>query len=204
VNYAIQTFAQAGGEWVLYVLIALSVWSFAVILERMRYFRRLGRNAEILEGIPALLAEGEMEKARQLAEKAQCPEGGVLVEGLSNLDRGFLAAEHMMERRKLQEKMGLEKNLLILGTLGNNTPFVGLFGTVLGIIRAFHDLGLQGASGSSAVMAGISEALVSTAFGLFIAIPAVAAFNKFLSDIKRTMSNSDRMIRAVLAYAPKR
>jgi biopolymer transport protein ExbB len=100
--------------------------------------------------------------------------------------------------------MVLEKNLLILGTLGNNAPFIGLFGTVLGIIKAFNDLAVAGTSGPTIVMRGVSEALVATAMGLLIAIPAVAAYNYFQGKIKRSMLNSDRLSRLLLATLAKK
>ena len=80
-----------------------------------------------------------------------------------------------------QERLRYERGLAFLGTLGNNAPFVGLFGTVLGIIRAFHDLAGNSLQGSQAVMAGIAEALVATAVGLLVALPAVATYNAFIA-----------------------
>src|SRR5581483_10425719 len=79
----------------------------------------------------------------------------------------------------VRARLAWERNLSILATIGSNAPFVGLFGTVLGIIKAFHDLSQQGNTGASMVTAGISEALVATAVGLLVAIPAVVAFNIF-------------------------
>jgi biopolymer transport protein ExbB len=98
----------------------------------------------------------------------------------------------------------MEKNLLVLGTLGNNAPFIGLFGTVLGIIKAFNDLAIAGTSGPTVVMRGVSEALVATAAGLFIAIPAVAAYNYFQSRIKKSLASADRFSRLLLAYSGKK
>ncbi|MDP7111221.1 MAG: MotA/TolQ/ExbB proton channel family protein, partial [Myxococcota bacterium] len=100
-----------------------------------------------------------------------------------------------------QERPRYERNLIVLGTLGNNAPFIGLFGTVLGIIRAFRDLSssIGEAQGASAVMAGLSEALVATAAGLFVAIPAVVAYNYFQRHIKSVVSNAGSMNRFVLS-----
>ena len=78
-----------------------------------------------------------------------------------------------MESLIIQEKHKMDKGLVILGTLGNNAPFIGLFGTVIGIIKAFHDLAQNPEGGPSVVMAGVSEALVATAVGILVAIPAV-------------------------------
>ena len=98
-----------------------------------------------------------------------------------------------------QERLNLEKPITILGTLGNNAPFVGLFGTVLGIIHAFHSLAENIKSGPAVVMAGISEALVATALGLFVAIPAVAAYNYFVKHIKKIMVDSENVARLAVS-----
>ena len=98
-----------------------------------------------------------------------------------------------MASAKSRERLALEKRLGILGTLGNNAPFIGLFGTVLGIIKAFADLAQnQGPAGRRWSCAGISEALVATAVGLLVAIPAVIAYNIFQGRVRRTMSGSTR------------
>ncbi len=92
--------------------------------------------------------------------------------------------EHMLEYSPIELKLALEKRLGILATFGNNAPFIGLFGTVLGIIQAFHDLGSSTEFGVKVVMTGISEALVATAMGLFVAIPSVIAYNYFVRKVK--------------------
>ena len=97
--------------------------------------------------------------------------------------------------------MKLERGLVFLGTLGNNAPFIGLFGTVLGIMRAFKDLAANTTEGSAAVMAGIAEALVATAVGLLVALPAVAIFNAFQRSIKRRLVLSDAVGHVVLSHA---
>jgi biopolymer transport protein ExbB len=201
---AIKTFALLGGDWVLFILIGLSLWCLAVIWDRTFLFRVKERDSERLgRELPDLLARGQWKQARQLVEKAQSPEGVILRAGLSNLSRGREALEQILESRRIQEKLALEKNLLVLGTLGNNAPFIGLFGTVLGIIKAFNDLAIAGTSSPTIVMRGVSEALVATAMGLLIAIPAVAAYNYFQGRIKRALLNADRLSRLLLAHAPK-
>ncbi len=109
----------------------------------------------------------------------------------------FIVVERLLAFRSLERnassiceaklRLGLEKRLGILATFGNNAPFIGLFGTVLGVIDAFHTLGLDAAFGVSAVMGGISEALVATATGLFVAIPSVMAYNYFVRRIKTVL-----------------
>jgi biopolymer transport protein ExbB len=161
--------ALGGAGWVLWLLIALSVISLAISLERLWYFRtHRVQKATLLADMQALLRE------RATVDR----------EGLAPPRADVAAAA---EGAKAREKLRLERNLAFLATLGSNAPFVGLFGTVLGIIKAFHDLAGSQAGGPSVVMAGISEALVATAVGLMVAIPAVAAFNYFNRRVKAFM-----------------
>ena len=200
----IKAFALLGGEWILILLLALSALCVAVIIEKIFFFRSKSRDSELLSvEIPRALAQGEIQKVRKMVEHSSSTEGQVLKAGLSHLSLGPEGVELIMESHRIQEKMALEKHLLVLGTLGNNAPFIGLFGTVLGIIKAFNDLALAGTSAPSVVMRGVSEALVATAVGLLIAIPAVAFFNYFQGYIKRTMANTERLTRLVSAYSRK-
>ena len=98
-----------------------------------------------------------------------------------------------------QERSRYEQRLAFLGTLGNNAPFVGLFGTVLGIIRAFHDLASNSMQGSQAVMAGIAEALVATGIGLLVALPAVATYNAFIRRVESATSSAEVIAHEILA-----
>ena len=100
---------------------------------------------------------------------------------------------------KTLERQFLERRLLILGTLGNNAPFIGLFGTVLGVIKAFHDLAQAGSAGPEVVMQGLSEALIATAVGLFVAIPAVMAYNYFQKRVNDLLGETDSLVRLLLA-----
>jgi len=202
---AIKAFALLGGEWVLFILLGLSLWSIAVMVQKVREFktRSLG-TGELEAKVPGLLAQGEFKQAEKLALASPSAEGSVLSVGLANLHLDPDALEQVMESQRLQERILMEKNLLVLGTLGNNAPFIGLFGTVLGIIKAFNDLAIAGTSGPTVVMRGVSEALVATAAGLLIAIPAVAAYNYFQSRIKKSLASADRLSRLVLAYSGKK
>ncbi|MFH1129981.1 MAG: MotA/TolQ/ExbB proton channel family protein, partial [Pseudomonadota bacterium] len=110
------------------------------------------------------------------------------------------SAERIVASTLARQRIRLERRLTFLGTLGNNAPFIGLLGTVLGIIRAFHELSLGDKKGASAVMAGISEALVATAIGLFVAIPAVIAFNYFQRQVDRTLSTTEALAQSILAW----
>ncbi|MBF0570090.1 MAG: MotA/TolQ/ExbB proton channel family protein [Candidatus Omnitrophica bacterium] len=96
------------------------------------------------------------------------------------------------------EKLNLERRIPVLGTLGSNAPYIGLLGTVLGIIHAFHNLSMNIQGGPSVILKGISEALVATALGLFIAIPAVMAYNYFVRSIRKILVNAENIARSVV------
>jgi len=202
---SIKAFALLGGGWVLYLLFALSLLSVAVILNRVLYFARNTQDSNPLGGeLTGLLSKGRLSEAEKFLTRIQSPEARILKAGLSCLSQGREVMEQVLESQRILEKMEMERYLLVLGTLGNNAPFIGLLGTVLGIIRAFSDLALAGTSGSRIVMQGVSEALVATAVGLFIAIPAVIFYNYFQGRIKRTLSNADRLSRLLLVHARSR
>jgi biopolymer transport protein ExbB len=124
----------------------------------------------------------------------------VALAGLKSFSKGAATVEEVMASRWMHEKQKLEKHLIILGTLGNSAPFVGLFGTVLGVIKAFNDLAVTGQSGVSVVMAGISVALIATAFGILVAVPAVVANNYFLTRLRGMQTDTDILCRILLAY----
>jgi biopolymer transport protein ExbB len=198
-------FTLLGSEWVLWLLIGLSIVSVTVMVERAI---SMAARAPDLEGLSrkllALLAKGDFEAAKEALGKPRSPEVRVGLVGIGELGRGRDAALEAMASAKSRERLALERNLGVLGTLGNNAPFIGLFGTVLGIIKAFADLAKNaGAGGAAVVMAGISEALVATAVGLLVAIPAVVAFNIFQGKVRRTLGRVDAMAHLILSAAPE-
>jgi biopolymer transport protein ExbB len=193
--------ALGGGTWVLALLIVLSIASVAVMLERARTFHR-GRFAEedFIPEIEPLLAAGDWPDAAARCESTPGFEPRVLLAGLGQAHRGRQAAEEAMEAERIRLGQFLEKRLGFLGTLGANAPFIGLFGTVLGIIHAFKDLALTEGGGGPAVMSGIAEALVATAVGLLVAIPAVMAYNFFHRRLHAILERSQRLSRILLIY----
>ena len=104
--------------------------------------------------------------------------------GLLHRARPRHELEELLSSKRLEERLKLERFLVVLGTMGNTVPFIGLFGTVMGIIQAFRDLALAGAGGPAVVAKGIAEALVATAGGLAVAIPAVIVYNFFMRKVK--------------------
>jgi biopolymer transport protein ExbB len=199
-------FTLLGSEWVLWLLIGLSVLSVTVMVERAVYFRaNAGGDLDALgRELAQRLKTDDLEGARRQLLGRRAPAALVAAAGIAELDRGADAVAESMASAKARLRMDLERNLGVLGTLGNNAPFIGLFGTVLGIIKAFADLARNQAAGATAVMSGISEALVATAVGLMVAIPAVVAFNYFQGKVRRTMARIDAMGHLVLSTIPAR
>jgi biopolymer transport protein ExbB len=195
-------FTLLGSEWVLWVLVGLSVLSVAVMVERALVLSGDRDSDGLARDIRALLRRGELEKARQSLAGTRAPAAAVAAAGLENFDRGNEAVAEAMASAKARLRIDLERNLGVLGTLGNNAPFIGLFGTVLGIIKAFADLSRNQAGGAAAVMSGISEALVATAVGLMVAIPAVISFNFFQGRVRKAMARVDAMAHLVLSTLP--
>ena len=189
-------------EWVLWLLIVASVISVMIILERLIFFTRTKLDFQrFAEGITKCLLDNDLNAAKRICEQHPSLETQVVLRGLENASKGERAMRESMEGYLIGHRQVLDRGLVVLGTLGNNAPFIGLFGTVVGIIIAFHDLANNPAGGPQVVMAGISEALVATAIGLVVAIPAVIAFNGFNRVIKRRYANAEAVMKLVLAHA---
>ena len=197
------SFTLLGAEWVLWLLIALSCVSLAIMIERAWFFFTHNFDAGTMgEQLKKLLRAGKISDARALVKGSTAIQALVVDAGLAEVERGPDAVGEAMLSAKARERLRLERNLAVLGTLGNNTPFIGLFGTVLGIIKASHDLtATQGGGGAAAtaVMSGVFEALVATAVGLMVAIPAVIGFNYFQRRVRATISGVDSLAHLVLS-----
>jgi biopolymer transport protein ExbB len=185
---------------VLWLLIVLSLLSVAVMIERGLYYYSLRFDfAALAEDLRRMLLDGKFGDARKQAKAGKGPVAFVAQMGLEEAERGADAAESAMLGAKARVRLGLERNLAFLGTLGSNAPFIGLFGTVLGIIKAFHDLAGNQAGGIQVVMSGISEALVATAVGLLVAIPAVVGFNVYNRRVRAVSAQIDVVAQVILA-----
>jgi biopolymer transport protein ExbB len=198
-----------GAQWVMWLMIVLSVISVAIMLERGWFYYSLRDDiAKLAADLRRLLREGDADGALQKLEASPSAEAAVVVAGLREADRGMKAADEAMKGAAALQRMKLERRLAYLGTLGNNAPFIGLFGTVIGVVQAFEQLGKQGmttaASASSAapqqVMASIAEALVATAVGLVVAIPAVAMYNLYQRISRSILANTDALSHVLLSY----
>jgi biopolymer transport protein ExbB len=198
-----------GAGWVLVLMLVLSVVSLAIMLERVWLYWSLRDDAAgLMRDLGRLLRGGDLEGARRRLEASPSAEAAVVIAGIVEAKMGHEAAEEAMAGASALQRLKLEKRLTFLGTLGNNAPFIGLLGTVIGIIGAFDELGkaknatLTGAAqvAPEAVMSNIAEALVATAVGLLVAIPAVAAFNSFQRVVKTTLSNTEALSHVLLAH----
>jgi biopolymer transport protein ExbB len=197
---AIVDFALLGAEWVMWLLVVLSVISIAVMVDRAMWIR--GRDTDTTAARDQIRAAFDGGDVGALAKSWKASPSialQVAARGLDAISGGAAAAAEAMHGERVRWKTQADKNLIILGTLGNNVPFVGLFGTVLGVIKAFDDLKSKGAAGEEAVMAGIAEALAATAIGLLVAIPAVVAFNYFGRRVKVLLGGADELAHAVLS-----
>ena len=172
-------------EWVLYLLLGLSVLSIGVIIERVIFYRRHKVDADALRhDLIKALEAGDFAAAADVLKKHDALETNSVLAGLQAYQRGPDSVEDLVSGALGREKARYEKRLGLLATLASNAPYIGLFGTVLGIIRSFKDLSVNMSEASSSVMSGISEALLATAIGLLVAIPAVMTFNFFTNRIE--------------------
>jgi biopolymer transport protein ExbB/TolQ len=183
--------ALLGAEWVLWLLLILSAVSFTIAVEKALYFYKSRLQVlEVSDRFQKTLYRDGLDSARKLLkDKENSPQARIVLAGLDEASTGKEAVENAMTARQTVEKARMERYLNFLSTLGNNAPFIGLFGTVLGIMGAFYKLHVNIVGGTSVVMKDISEALVATAVGLFVAIPAVIFNNIFRQKIRRTLAD---------------
>ena len=194
-------FAMLGSEWVLWLLVLLSAACVTVAIERTLFIRQNRTPLDKLQRALSGFLEGDSQNAFSTNLKNLSGiEASVLQSGLSAHQRGgHAAAENAIAGQIVFERTRLDRGIIIIGTTGSNAPFLGLFGTVLGIIKAFADLATQTDEGAASVMAGISEALVATAIGLLVAIPAVVLYNYLRQRNKTILSNLQSMSHLMLA-----
>jgi biopolymer transport protein ExbB len=190
-----------GTEWVLWLLILLSVVSFAVIIERGLYFWKMKLDmTSFTDQLTKALESSNWDQVKSICESSPALACQTILRGIEARGRGNSAMEEAMTGFMIGQRQKLDHGLMVLGTLGNNAPFIGLFGTVLGIIIAFRDLALNPQGGAAVVMRGISEALIATAVGLIVAIPAVVAYNYFQRVVKRHISTAEALSKLVLSH----
>ena len=197
----LRALAEHGAGWVMWLLVALSVLVVAIAIERaIVLFLAHGDVAFLRHDVAEALAKGDLAQARQLLTASRATEARVLEAGLGALARGAAAVEERLASEAQMVRLSLERRLAILGTIGSNAPFIGLLGTVIGIIRAFHALGEGGGQVSTALMSEIGEALTATAVGLVVALPAVAFFNFYQRQIGARVARAEALGREMLSF----
>ena len=196
----IASLTNAGSSWILWSLVALSVIAVAVIIERAWALSSDRADAGACRrDILDLLRRGDLEAARQRARASQSLEAQVFTSGVDGATSGPMATEQRLAAATQMAKLHMERRLAFLGTLGNNAPFIGLLGTVIGIIRAFQTLDSAAGKVTAGLMSQVGEALVATAIGILVALPAIAAFNLFQRMIKARLVRIEAMGRELVA-----
>ncbi|HNX24081.1 MAG TPA: MotA/TolQ/ExbB proton channel family protein [Spirochaetota bacterium] len=194
------------GERAIFSIMGLaSVIAVAVAIDRGLIFRHNMKIGGLIFGdIVAKLRSGDVSSLggyiKEYPESAYARFAAFINEHFSAGERPLA---HLMEGKLIEERIFLERRIIVLGTLGNNAPFIGLLGTVLGIIKAFYNLGTLGNTGAEVVMRSISTALLATACGLLIAIPVVMLNNFFSKRLKNIMQNLEILSREALAASAK-
>jgi biopolymer transport protein ExbB/biopolymer transport protein TolQ len=185
------------GGAVMVVLAALSIYSVALILHKNRRFKLAARQSQLFKTqFAKLLREGQLQDVVEAARKhtdsyvAQVVSAGILEYGVARQTgtdpaKSVELVTSSLDHCRIEMLIDLKRGLGLLATIGSTAPFIGLFGTVVGIINAFQGIAATGSGGMAAVSGGIAEALVATALGIFVAIPAVVAFNQFTGRLER-------------------
>jgi len=190
---------RAGSRWVLWLLIALSLAAVAVMIERIWFFVQERPPRDRLAAALRALRDGGASAALAKLTGARSMEAAVMRTCLQHAGDGAPAVEDHKAAVIETERLRYERRLAFLGTLGNNAPFIGLFGTVLGIIRAFHDLAGSSLQGTQAVMSGIAEALVATGVGLLVALPSVAMYNVLIRHVETATASAEATSHEIIA-----
>ncbi|KYG67114.1 tolQ protein [Bdellovibrio bacteriovorus] len=198
--------AHLADQVILWILLVLSVLSIGMILERFFALKRISNESNRVRGrIKLALQSNSLEDVEDLAKDHSSIEGRAASYAMKHMrDAGSKGLEQVFNTFALTERPELEKFLGFLATVGSNAPYIGLFGTVLGIMKAFNDLATAPEAGQQTVMAGISMALVATAAGLFVAIPAVAAYNYYSKQVRGIFLNIESVKELCVAYAKKK
>ncbi len=191
-------------EWaaraVLLLLFALSIWSIAIIIDRRRALKQVEQEAGS-DQIRAWISKGEFQSLSSWSSSGSGLKAKLVQTALS-APKNATSVEYAVKGYLTEQRIALSKGLPVLATLGSNAPFIGLFGTVLGIIQAFGALANQ-QSAMASVMGAISEALIATAVGLFVAIPAVVAYNYFSQRFKTLLAECETIRDTYLSRLPE-
>jgi biopolymer transport protein ExbB len=192
----------SGASWVLWLLIGISVISIGIMLERFFVFSIRCDDVDRLIGeVDALLRRGDIDEARARLSRSPSREASIALAGLDQWSSGRASIQEAIASASGLLRARLERRLMILGTVGNNAPFIGLLGTVIGVVGAFEELGRAATTlAPERVMGTIAEALVATAAGLVVAIPAVVAFNYFQGRLGSRLADVDTLGHVLLTH----
>lgn len=173
------------GGFTMYILLSFSILSLAIIIERVIYYRKRSKikRQEFMTQVYKEIEKGNIKNAIEICKKTDAPFSSVVYSGLNLHGHSEVVISNSMEREVTIETTKLERFTSIVGTIGSTAVYIGLFGTVLGIIRAFRDISASGSGGINVVINGIAEALFCTAMGLCVAVPAVIAYNYFVKRV---------------------
>lgn len=177
------------GGVVMYPLGLCSLLTLAILLERVMIYRRADRDPEVVTQQAAAALRSADSRPRWPDEPS--PSIRLVAAVFDGRELEAARVEERLRAILVAEGLRLSAHVSIVGTIGNLSPFIGLFGTVLGIIRAFRDIGQVGAAGPAVVATGISEALVATATGLFVAISSVIAYNLLITWQSRILRRAE-------------
>jgi biopolymer transport protein ExbB len=185
-------------SFTMIILMACSVVALTMIFERWLYYKHTSIDADrFFIKIKDAFRNDGIEKAISVCNSSLAPLAAVVKSGLEESNNSEAMVE-IMDAMAIEQRTKLEKNLTVLGTLGNISPLIGLFGTVIGIIRAFHSLAVSGSAGPSVISAGIAEALITTAAGLVVAVPAVVFYNYYLRRVDTIMNEIESVSKKVM------
>ncbi len=181
------------GGFTMWILLLCSVLSLGVIIDRLAIYARKSRvkRPAFMDRIKEELRRKDLERALEICRDTEAPFAKVVQAGLEKAGRTEKLVNGVMERQIAIEEGKLERLTTIVGTIGNIAVYVGLFGTVLGIIRAFQDISAAGTGGMDVVIGGVAEALITTATGLAVAVPSVVLFNYFTRRIERFVDDME-------------
>ncbi|MHB1686656.1 MAG: MotA/TolQ/ExbB proton channel family protein [Ignavibacteriaceae bacterium] len=201
----------AKGGYVIFILIICSLLSVKVIIEKLIIFKGITEKVinDFMHNIYRSLKSNDLNDALYVCKsstwnwwflKVKCPLTNVIAYILEQSKESKEGLEQAAYTQLDKEIAKMEKGLGILATLGSISPFIGLFGTVVGIIKSFNALSIQDSSNYTMVMSGIADALIATAAGLLVAVPAVMFYNYFIKRLKLSMPLYDEAIQKTLRY----
>lgn len=195
--------AHYADQAVLVILCLLSVASLGVILQKYFSLRKLAfESSRVRERVKLTLASQSLQEVEDIARDPSSMEGRAANHALKHVkEKGSKGLDEVFNAFVLSERPELDSSLGFLATVGSNAPYIGLFGTVLGIMKAFSDLATAAEANQQVVMAGISSALVATALGLFVAIPAVVAYNAFSRQVRDILGSVQGIKELCIAFA---